>query len=184
MRSLRVILSVSVRPFQMTMAERFAACNITPQHSLEGESAAAAPSQPAASDAASSGPAAADASQRPVMPVRLPLPMFNVPSRYSSVLPKAIFLDLHMPVLDGFQTALAIRKLGFDMPLIALTASVGTGDRRMADSLGFQQYITKPVSRLQLRQVLQRAVHTDEHEKTPLQPQKQTPQEAERKQPQ
>lgn len=92
------------------------------------------------------------------MSLSSPLSILNVPCRLSPLIPKLIFLDLHMPLLDGFQTALAIRQLGFDMPIAALTASVGTADQRMAEQLGFQRYITKPISRPQLKEVLQLAL--------------------------
>lgn len=64
-----------------------------------------------------------------------------------------------MPYLDGFQTALAMHKLGFEVPIAALTASVGTSDQAMAEQLGFKRYLTKPIQRDQLRDALKLAVN-------------------------
>ena len=95
---------------------------------------------------------------RPLLSVSMPSASLSVPCRYSPLLPKLIFLDLHMPVLDGFQTALAVRRMGFDCPIVALTASVGSADQQTAERLGFLRYLTKPISRPQLREALQIAV--------------------------
>lgn len=95
---------------------------------------------------------------RPLLSVSMPSACLSVPCRYSPLLPKLIFLDLHMPVLDGFQTALAIRRMGFDCPIVALTASVASADQQTAERLGFLRYLTKPISRPQLREALQIAV--------------------------
>lgn len=95
---------------------------------------------------------------RPLLSVSMPSACLSVPCRYSPLLPKLIFLDLHMPVLDGFQTALAVRRMGFDCPIVALTASVGSADQQTAERLGFLRYLTKPISRPQLREATQIAV--------------------------
>ncbi len=39
------------------------------------------------------------------------------------MLPRVIFLDLHMPIMDGFQACLYIHELGFNIPVVALTAA-------------------------------------------------------------
>jgi CheY-like chemotaxis protein len=62
--------------------------------------------------------------------------------------PELVFLDLQMPVLDGFG---AIRQLRSDvrfrnLPVVAVTASVMLGDRERAIAAGFDSYIAKPIS--------------------------------------
>lgn len=57
-----------------------------------------------------------------------------------------IFMDCMMPVLDGYNAALQIRKNGYDeVPIIALTANVMEGDRRKCLDSGMTDYITKPL---------------------------------------
>nr|WP_159084203.1 CHASE domain-containing protein [Saccharobesus litoralis] len=68
-----------------------------------------------------------------------------------------LLLDLHMPVLNGFDTAYAIRsKLNLiDLPIIALTASVSEQDKQKAAELGINHYLTKPFNAEQLRQAIE-----------------------------
>ena len=161
-----VVMAVcSGRCESQRLADRFAALNITPYGSpppdpSEEKEETARSNQDAAAGSPLSTHSAGVVTEsgRPLMSLSSPLSMLTVPCRLSPLLPKLIFLDLHMPLLDGFQTALAIRKLGFDMPIAALTASVGSADQRMAEQLGFQRYLMKPISRPQLKEVLQLAI--------------------------
>ncbi|HTT24146.1 MAG TPA: response regulator [Candidatus Sulfotelmatobacter sp.] len=62
--------------------------------------------------------------------------------------PELVFLDLQMPVLDGFSV---IRELRNDarfrrLPVIAVTASAMLGDRERAIAAGFDSYIAKPIN--------------------------------------
>ena len=60
--------------------------------------------------------------------------------------PDIVFLDINMPVLDGYGAARALRKLLVDAPpvLVALTAVSGPDAKRRADEAGFDFYVTKP----------------------------------------
>jgi two-component system NtrC family response regulator len=42
-----------------------------------------------------------------------------------------VFLDIHMPVMDGFETLRNIRKLNKDIPVVIITAY--TSDERMSE---------------------------------------------------
>ncbi|MEO8361476.1 MAG: ATP-binding protein, partial [Vicinamibacteria bacterium] len=70
-----------------------------------------------------------------------------------------IFLDIHMPELDGFDTAKAIRAAApSPRPwLIALTASAMAGDRERCLAAGMDDYLAKPLQRDALVLVLDRA---------------------------
>lgn len=61
-------------------------------------------------------------------------------------MPHIIFLDLDMPVLDGFGTAKAIRAApDTDHPfIIALTAKVGSDIQARTQAAGFDFYLQKP----------------------------------------
>lgn len=63
-------------------------------------------------------------------------------------IPDLIFLDLKLPVLDGWETARRIRsQLGpaKNIPIIALTAQAMEGDEKKALEAGCSDYIAKPV---------------------------------------
>lgn len=70
----------------------------------------------------------------------------------------AILLDLHMPVMDGFEAASAIRGSGkrsaVSIPLIALTANSEDEVRTEAAQAGFGAVFTKPINLEQLRSLL------------------------------
>lgn len=62
--------------------------------------------------------------------------------------PDLVLMDLHMPVMDGFDAADHIRALpGFEgVPIVAVTASAMVGDRDKILARGFHGYIAKPIT--------------------------------------
>ena len=61
--------------------------------------------------------------------------------------PDLVFLDLQMPLQDGFSVIQALRK---ERPfqklrVVAVTASAMMGDRELAIAAGFDSYIAKPI---------------------------------------
>jgi len=61
--------------------------------------------------------------------------------------PDLVFLDLQMPLQDGFGVIEALRKEGpfQKLRVVAVTASAMMGDRERAIAAGFDSYITKPI---------------------------------------
>ncbi|MBK5257626.1 MAG: response regulator [Vicinamibacteria bacterium] len=70
-----------------------------------------------------------------------------------------VFLDLHMPEMDGLETARAIRDEGrLPRPwLVALTASAMAGDRERCLNAGMDDYLAKPLQREALTVVIDKA---------------------------
>ena len=63
-----------------------------------------------------------------------------------SFAPDIVFLDINMPILDGYGAARSLRDARAEAPpvLVALTAVSGPDARRKADDAGFDFYVTKP----------------------------------------
>ena len=55
-----------------------------------------------------------------------------------------ILMDLHMPIMNGYEAAKEIRKLSKDIPIIALTADVILGIKEKCEENGINYYISKP----------------------------------------
>ncbi len=65
-----------------------------------------------------------------------------------------IFMDIHMPVMDGVTAARSIRDLGIQVPIIALTANVIKEDVDKFISNGMNDHISKPINFNKLNQIL------------------------------
>lgn len=67
-----------------------------------------------------------------------------------------ILMDMQMPVLDGISATKEIRNLSFgkDIPVIALTANAFDSDRDNCLSAGMSDFLTKPIQRRVLIEVL------------------------------
>ena len=55
-----------------------------------------------------------------------------------------ILMDLHMPVLNGYEAAEKIRQLSTNVPIAAMTADVIIGVRDKCERSGIHYYISKP----------------------------------------
>lgn len=74
-------------------------------------------------------------------------------------LPDVVLMDIHMPVMDGYEATAAIRALGAggrDLPIIATTADALESDRDRALRAGMNDHLTKPLEPSRLVEVLRR----------------------------
>ncbi|MER3375416.1 MAG: response regulator [Allomuricauda sp.] len=62
-----------------------------------------------------------------------------------------VFMDIHMPNMDGFQATTEIRKINKDIAIIGLSADVTKEAIDEAISVGMNDYLTKPISFDKLR---------------------------------
>lgn len=78
----------------------------------------------------------------------------------------AVLMDLQMPVLDGYEASKEIRKKGFSLPIIALSADAMHGTRDRAIQAGMNDYITKPINVDELFTTLSKWIKISKKDKT------------------
>jgi len=69
-----------------------------------------------------------------------------------------IFMDHMMPDMDGMETTKYLRAMGYNAPVVALTANALAGQAEVFMQNGFDEYISKPIDIRQLDSVLKKLV--------------------------
>jgi CheY-like chemotaxis protein/two-component sensor histidine kinase len=65
-----------------------------------------------------------------------------------------IFMDMHMPVMNGYDATKELRAMGIKTTIVALTASALKGDKEKCMSSGCDDYLSKPIDRKALLDIL------------------------------
>jgi CheY-like chemotaxis protein len=74
-----------------------------------------------------------------------------------------IFMDMHMPIMNGYDATKQLRAMKIDIPIIALTASALKGDEAKCISAGCDDYLSKPINRKRLLEILNKYLKTPDH---------------------
>ncbi len=74
--------------------------------------------------------------------------------------PNIIFLDVMMPRLDGYQTCAVIKnnRVFREIPVVMLSSKDGIFDKARGRLAGSEQFVTKPFTKEDLLQAIQRYV--------------------------
>lgn len=76
-----------------------------------------------------------------------------------------VFMDCHMPVLDGWETTLQIRNNAHvpwsSIPIVAMTANASQESRQTCMESGMNDFISKPVFPGDIKHILERWLHTE-----------------------
>ena len=95
---------------------------------------------------------------------------FDSLAKIVDVVPDVIFVDIMMPRLDGYQTCALIKNNNEfkHTPVIMLSSKDGLFDKAKGRIVGADEYLTKPFSKNELFEVLERIVTTKETEDSPV----------------
>lgn len=74
--------------------------------------------------------------------------------KYHQGLADVMFLDLTMPVMDGYQTLEALQKEGLDTFVIVVTADIQPEAEERVKKLGAMAFVKKPVNMEKLLPIL------------------------------
>jgi len=69
-----------------------------------------------------------------------------------------IFMDMHMPVMDGLETAAMINEMGIKTPIVAMTANIMSNDMDNYKKCGIDDCVGKPFTAQELWECLLRYI--------------------------
>jgi CheY-like chemotaxis protein len=76
-----------------------------------------------------------------------------------------VFMDHMMPEMDGIEATKIIRELGYDLPIIALTANAVSGTKEMFLKSEFNDFLSKPIDTIKLNIILEKWISKKKQEK-------------------
>ncbi len=65
-----------------------------------------------------------------------------------------VFMDLQMPLMDGFEATSKIREFDMTTPIIALSAAVMEKDKELTKKVGMDEHLSKPIDKNKLQEIL------------------------------
>ena len=80
-----------------------------------------------------------------------------------TVIPDLILMDIQMPVMNGYDATVEIRKItkAEKTPIIALTAGTIVGEKEKCIQFGMNDYIPKPIDKYFLIKIISQWITTN-----------------------
>ncbi|MGF1586778.1 MAG: ATP-binding protein [Bacteroidales bacterium] len=75
-----------------------------------------------------------------------------------------VLMDIHMPVMNGYEATKIIKQKYPSLPVIAQTAAAMEGERQKAIEAGFNEYISKPINFNQLKSIMFALMGFEDHQ--------------------
>lgn len=76
--------------------------------------------------------------------------------------PDIILMDIQMPIMNGYEAAMAIRAMQPNVPIIALTANAVKGEMQKCTNAGMNGYIAKPFKEMEFIRSIVRHINIRE----------------------
>ena len=80
---------------------------------------------------------------------------------YKELLPKIVFLDLTMPIMDGFEALEKIKEFDKDAKVVIISADIQKLSMDKALQLGAFNFIKKPIDLTKMQQILNKINELD-----------------------
>lgn len=75
---------------------------------------------------------------------------------YEEISPKIVFLDLTMPVMDGFEALKRIKEIDENAKVVIISADIQKLSMDRVRELGAFNFIKKPIDSLKMQQILEK----------------------------
>ncbi|MBF7070576.1 response regulator [Aliarcobacter butzleri] len=75
---------------------------------------------------------------------------------YKEISPKIVFLDLTMPIMDGFEALKRIKEIDQNAKVIIISADIQKLSMDRVRELGAFNFIKKPIDSLKMQQILEK----------------------------
>lgn len=73
-----------------------------------------------------------------------------------------VFMDLQMPIVDGYKATVNLRENGFKRPIVAMTANAFSDDNEKSKDAGMNDFLLKPVSKMDLFMMVEKWIRVDQ----------------------
>ncbi len=68
--------------------------------------------------------------------------------------PSLIFMDLHMPILDGYKCTIQLREKGMKCPIVGISANHMSNEKTKCLNVGMDNFILKPINKKDIQDTL------------------------------